>query len=182
MSSLDWLILLVVVTSILMAAGQGLFVELFSLSGAVVGYLLASWQHARVAAWYAPYVKSDAVADAAAFLTIFVLVMVLAGMLGRFLSGVLKESGLRWIDRLLGAVFGLVRGIVVATVVVMALVAFVPESRVLAGSAFGPYVLMTGRMVARVAPQEVRERFLKAIAAAHGGQEDTRGKQESNRK
>lgn len=182
MSSLDWLILMVVLASVLMAAGQGLFVELFSLGGAVVGYWLAAWQHARVAAWFAPYVKSDAVADAAGFLTVFVLVMVLAGMLGRFLSGVMKESGLRWIDRLLGAVFGLVRGIVVATVVVMVLAAFVPESRVLAGSAFGPYVLMTGRMVARAAPQEIRERFLKVVAGGRS-QEETRGKkEESNRK
>ncbi|HXE90675.1 MAG TPA: CvpA family protein [Terriglobales bacterium] len=179
MSSLDWLILSVVLVSVLMAAGQGLFVELFSLGGAVVGYWLAAWQHARVAAWFAPHVRSDAVADAAGFLTVFVLVMVLAGMLGRFLSGMMKETGLRWIDRLLGAVFGLVRGVVVATVVIMVLAAFVPESRVLAGSVFGPYVLKAGRMVARVAPQEVRERFLKV--AGGGNREEGRG-QDSNRK
>ena len=165
MNSLDWLILMVVGASMLMAAGQGIFIELFSLAGAILGYLLAAWNHARVAAWYAPYVKSDAIASAAGFLTIFVVVLLVSGLAGRMVSQLMKHAGLSWFDRLMGAVFGFVRGVVVATVVVMALLAFVPESRTTAGSAFGPYLIATGRMVIRMAPVEVRDRFLRGVEA-----------------
>ena len=162
-NGLDWLILMVVAASVLMAAGQGIFIELFSLAGAVLGFMLAAWNHARLAAWFAPYVKSDAVASAAGFLTIFVVVLVLAGLAGRTVSWLMKHAGLSWYDRMLGAVFGFVRGVVVATVVVMGLLAFVPESRITTGSAFGPYLIATGRMVSRAAPAEMRERFLRGV-------------------
>jgi membrane protein required for colicin V production len=162
-NGLDWLILMMVLASGLMAAGQGIFVELFSLAGAVLGYLLAAWNHERVAAWYAPYVKSDAIASAAGFLTIFVVVLFAAGLAGRTVSWMMKHAGLSWFDRVLGGIFGLLRGVVVATVVVMALLAFVPESRITAGSAFGPYLIATGRMVSRMAPAEVRDRFLRGV-------------------
>ncbi len=163
MNGLDWLILMVVAASVLMAAGQGIFIELFSLAGAVLGFMLAAWNHARLAVWFAPYVKSDAVSSAAGFLTIFVVVLVLAGLAGRTVSWLMKHAGLSWYDRMLGAVFGFVRGVVVATVVVMGLLAFVPESRITSGSAFGPYLIATGRMVSRVAPAEMRERFTRGV-------------------
>lgn len=163
MTGLDWLILMVVAASMLMAAGQGIFVEMFSLAGAVLGFLLAAWNHARVAAWFAPYVKSDAVAAAAGFLTIFVVVLFGVGLAGRSVSWMMKHAGLSWYDRVLGAVFGFVRGVVVATVVVMGLLAFVPESRITSGSAFGPYLIAGGRMVSKLAPADVRERFARGV-------------------
>ncbi len=161
MNGLDWLVLMVVLASMLMAAGQGIFIELFSLAGAVLGFLLAAWNHARLATWFSPYVKSDAVASAAGFLTIFVVVLVLAGLAGRTVSWLMKHAGLSWYDRMLGAVFGFVRGVVVATVVIMGLLAFVPESRITTGSRFGPYLIATGRMVSRMAPADLRERFVR---------------------
>ncbi|MGH9555086.1 MAG: CvpA family protein, partial [Terriglobales bacterium] len=84
---------------------------------------------------------------------------------GRTVSWMMKLSGLKWFDRALGGIFGLLRGVVVATVVVMALLAFVPESRVTAGSALGPYLIATGRMVSRMAPAEMRDRFLRGVEA-----------------
>ncbi len=176
MIGLDWMILSIVVASVLMAAGQGFFVEMFSLAGAVLGFLLAAWNHGRLAVLYAPYVKSDAIAAAAGFLTIFVGVLFLAGLAGRTVSWMMKLSGLSWFDRALGAIFGLLRGVVVATVVVMALLAFVPESRVTAGSAFGPYLIASGRTVSRLAPADVRDRFLRGVEAVRKAASDTESK------
>ena len=185
MIGLDWMILSIVVASVLMAAGQGFFVELFSLAGAVLGFLLAAWNHGRLAVLFAPYVKSDAIAAAAGFLTIFVVVLFLAGLAGRTVSWMMKLSGLSWFDRTLGAIFGLLRGVVVATVVVMALLAFVPESRVTTGSALGPYLIATGRMVSKMAPAEMRDRFLRGVesvrkAAAQG--ESSKGDEKPGKK
>jgi membrane protein required for colicin V production len=182
---LDWMILSIVVASVLMAAGQGFFVELFSLAGAVLGFLLAAWNHGRLAVLFAPYVKSDAVAAAAAFLIIFVAVLLLAGLAGRTVSWMMKLSGLSWFDRALGAIFGLLRGVVVATVVVMALLAFVPEGRVTAGSKFGPYLIASGRMVSRMAPAEMRDRFLRGVEAvrkAAAPDTGSKGDEKSERK
>ena len=118
MNWLDWTILVVLVLSVLGAAAQGFFFELFSLAGVVFGYLLAAWNYKHVAPWFLPYVKNDWVANAAGFLLIFIVIAILAGLAGRIARWAMKEVGLRWFDRLLGAAFGLVKGALVVSVLV----------------------------------------------------------------
>lgn len=171
MNGLDWVIVLTLVLSVVLAAAQGFFFELFSLAGAVLGYLLAAWEYKRVAPWFIPYVKNDWVANAAAFLMIFVTIAVLAGIAGRIARWAMKEVGLRWFDRILGAVFGLARGALVVTVLVMAMAAFGPGSKTLAESRFGSYFLVVGRAAAWVAPYELREGFRQGVNAMAGSRD-----------
>src|SRR5947209_6165414 len=116
MNGLDWLLVAVVILSALMAASQGIFVELFSLGGAIGGYILAAWQYKVAAQWYAGYVSNEWAANIAGFLTIYFAVLLLCGFAGRMARWAFKEAGLRWVDRALGATFGVLRGGVVATV------------------------------------------------------------------
>ncbi len=163
MTGLDWIIVAVVLLSVVLAASQGFLFEVVSLTGVVVGYLVAAWEYPRVAAWLAPYVRARWVAEIAAFLTIFVVIAVLAGIAARLARWSMRESALRWFDRVLGAAFGLVRGALVAVVLVMALAAFAPGSKWLADSSFGPYLLAVGRAAVWVAPAEVRQRFAEGL-------------------
>lgn len=159
MSTLDWCIAGGLVISILLAAAQGLIFELFSLAGVVVGYLLAVWGYQTVAAWYLPMVKAPWAADIAGFLTIFLSVVVLAGVIGRILRWAAKEAGLRWFDRVLGGAFGLVRGALVITIILLGMAAFVPRSTLLEESRIAPHMLVVGRAIVWVAPDGVRRRF-----------------------
>ena len=165
MNGLDWLILGVLALSIGLAVAQGFLMEVFSLAGAILGYLLAAWEYPRVAAWFLPYVSAAWVANAAGFLAIFFSVVLLAGFAGRLSRWMFAEAGLRWFDRLLGAAFGLLRGGVVATVVVMALATFSPSSPSLAGSRLAPYVLVVGQAASWVAPSALRHSFHDGVWA-----------------
>ncbi len=126
--------------------------------GVVVGYLLAAWEYPYAAAWYAHYVTSPWTADIAGFFTIFFLVVILAGILGRITRWAVKGIGLRGIDRLLGAVFGLIRGFVVSSVIVLALAAFAPQWG-LQQSRIAPFMLVTSRALVWAAPADLRHRF-----------------------
>lgn len=159
MSILDWVILLIILLSVLQAIAQGFFYEFFSLAGVIVGYLLAAWEYWRVAAWYAPHVNSQWVADIAAFFTIFVGVVLLAGVVGRIARWAVHGVGLRWFDRLLGGVFGFLRGAVLCTVVVLALALFAPQWGWLQQSRIAPFMLVGGRALIWAAPAELRQRF-----------------------
>ena len=64
----DIVIVVVILLSVLLAAAQGLFFEIISLAGTVVGYLLAAWGYTRLAPSIEPYVKTPWVADIIAFL------------------------------------------------------------------------------------------------------------------
>lgn len=165
MSVLDWLMVAVVLLSVLLAAAQGFFYELFSLAGVVVGYVAAAWGYSRVATLYAPLVKSAWIADIAGFLTIFIAVVLLAGIVGRLARWFFKEAGLRWFDRLLGGAFGLVRGVLAVAVLLLALTAFAPDTKLVAQSSIAPYALVVARAAVWVAPGQVRTRFNEGLKA-----------------
>jgi membrane protein required for colicin V production len=67
--------------------------------------------------------------------------------------------GLRWFDRLLGGAFGFLKGVVICTVVVIALAAFSPTSPWIGESRIAPFLLVTGRTLIWAAPAELRQRF-----------------------
>src|SRR5207302_2143606 len=163
MTGFDWAIVAVVTIWSVLAAAQGFFFEIFLLCGAAVGYVAAAWQYHRMAMWLMQFVSAAWVADAAGFLTIFFSAILLAGIAGRICRWMFKEAGLQWFDRILGAAFGLVRGIAMVTVVIMGLAAFSPGSRMLARSQLSGYFLVLGRGASWLGPQELRIRLRQGI-------------------
>ena len=159
LSVLDWLILFVVLMNVIGAIGQGFFYELFSFAGVLLGYLIAAWQYPRFAELYVRYVNSQWVADIAGFLTIFVVVVLLGGVAGRTARWAVQEVGLRWFDRFLGGLFGFLKGILICTVIVIALASFSPMSPWIRDSRIAPFMLVTGRTLIWAAPAELRQRF-----------------------
>jgi membrane protein required for colicin V production len=174
MTGVDWLIAAVVVVSVLTAASSGFFHELFSFAGVIVGYLAAAWGYEKVAAWYLPMVKAPWVADIAGFLTIFVVIVVIAGIIGKLAKWAMKEVGLSWADRLLGAAFGFVRGVLFVAIVLLATASFAPGARWMSNSQFAPYILVVARAAIWVAPGSVRAHFydgMKVLRDARAGHE-----------
>src|SRR6476646_7912279 len=115
MNALEWIILVIMLFSALLAATQGFFFEVICLAGAVFGFLLAAWGYGTLSPWFLQYVKLPAFADLAGFLTIF-----LSGLGGCMLGGAWFVAG----DRVRGAAVGIFRGVVVVTAVLMASMAF----------------------------------------------------------
>jgi membrane protein required for colicin V production len=159
----DWIIVAVVLVSVVHAASAGFFHEAFGIAGLVCGYLLAAWQYRQLAQRFAPYVNSPWFGEITAFLIIFIAVMVLAGIAGRITRWAVKEAGLSFVDRLLGAALGLLRGCLMVAVVLTSMAAFTPTSKWLEGSQIAPYFLVVGRAAIWVAPSEMRARFYQGL-------------------
>src|SRR5437588_4928020 len=175
MNVLDYGIVVVVVLSTLVAAAHGFFFEVFSFAGVIAGYILAAWQYGRLSPRLLPFVKAAWVADLASFLIIFFAVMLLASVIGRIARWGVAQVGLRWFDRILGAVFGLARGVLVVAVVTLGMAAFSANSGLLVNSQLAPYFLLLGRAGIWMAPAQVREQFYTGLAtlrtlASHGQQ------------
>jgi membrane protein required for colicin V production len=165
----DWVIVAVLVVSVIHAASSGFFHEAFGMAGLIFGYLLAAWNYERLAARFAPHLKSMWLGELAAFLIIFLAVMILAGIAGRIARWLVKEAGLSSVDRVLGGALGLLRGSLVVAVVLMSTAAFTPAW--LEGSALAPYFLVVGRAAVWVAPSELRARFYQGLDLLHRDQQ-----------
>jgi membrane protein required for colicin V production len=168
MNWVDWVILLVLIMSAAQAAAQGVFVEFFSLGGVIAGLILGSWEYDKLAPWFLQFAKSQSAANLAGFLTIFFGTILLAGVCGRIARWAVRQIGLGLVDRLLGALFGILRGAAVVSVSLMALAAFAPETKPLTNSRFAPYFLLAARTATWVAPPEVRTKVRQGVIALRG--------------
>jgi membrane protein required for colicin V production len=169
MTAADWVIVVVVVVSVIQAVSSGFFHEAFGMAGLVFGYLLAAWNYERLAARFAPHLKSLWLGEIAAFLIIFLAVLFLAGIAGRIARHIVKEAGLSFVDRVLGGALGLLRGSLIVAVVLMSTAAFAPAW--LEGSTLAPYFLVVGRAAIWVAPSELRVRFYQGLDLLHRDQQ-----------
>ena len=125
LATTDWLLCAVLLLSMLLGAWRGLVYELMSLAAWVAAFVLAQCL-AQDVALMLPFLQTAAaqVQYAAAFVLVFVVSLFAAGFLSWVLKKVVETVGLRPVDRALGAVFGLVRGVLlllVATVLIQLL-------------------------------------------------------------
>jgi membrane protein required for colicin V production len=175
MTAADWLIVVVVLLNVVVAAIQGFFAEALSMAGLVIGYIVAAWQYQRLAEWLMSFLKSELLADIFGFLIIFFAVLILFSIAGRIARKLMKAAGLSGFDRFLGALLGLVKGGLVVAVVLMGLTAFTPTSQMLEKSVLAPYFLVVGRAAIWVAPSEMRARFYEGLDFLHRAPKDLNG-------
>jgi membrane protein required for colicin V production len=162
----DWLLIAILVYSTVAAFLRGFFRELFSLVGLIAGILLASWNYPVIADDLVGWIGiSLTLAEIAAFLLIVLTVMILCGLAGRLLSTTARTIGLGFLDRLLGAGFGLARGFLLGVALMMAAAAFVPQSPWLKHSQLSLYFLEGAHAVSFVVPSQLEERVLAGTLA-----------------
>lgn len=121
LAPLDWIGLAVLLVSLLVGAWRGLVVEVLSLAGWLAAFVLAQWFAPDVAAKLPMDGAAEPVRFAAGFVLVFVATLFASALIGFVLSKLLSAVGLGAINRLLGALFGVLRGVLLilaATVVV----------------------------------------------------------------
>ncbi len=111
MPTLDWIFLAVLFASLILGAWRGLVYEVLSVLGWLAAFFLAQWYAPAVASKIPMSGASEAVRYAAGFLLVFVVVVFVGGLLATLGKKLFSAIGLRPVDRLLGAAFGLLRGV-----------------------------------------------------------------------
>jgi len=117
MNSLDWMLLAPLVVSGLLGVWRGGVREVMSVLAWVIGVVLAG-RFAADLAQLLP-INGDLLPHAVAWVLVLLVVLIAAGLLARLLKQLLSVAGLGLADRLLGGVFGLVRGTMVLMLLVL---------------------------------------------------------------
>jgi len=165
LNAFDWVLIVILSWSVIAAFLRGFIRELFSLAGIVLGIPIAAWNYTLLAPHLEPWLPSPAVARISAFLLIAIGCMLLCSLAGRILRGTARTLGIGFLDRLAGALFGLVRGSLIAVAVLMAAAAFLPQPQLLlAQSRFAPYFLAAAREVSFVVPQDLQKRIVTGVS------------------
>jgi len=117
----DLALLALVMLSTVFAFVRGVIRELIALATWIAGFLLAiNYAGPLAALWTWPDIGSVA-KHVLAFALILLVVMIAGAIIARMLFRVVRAIGLGFVDRILGALFGFARGVLV--IVIFALVA-----------------------------------------------------------
>ncbi|MDZ7839789.1 MAG: CvpA family protein [Gammaproteobacteria bacterium] len=119
MNLVDWIILAVTLLSALVGFYRGFIRETLSL----ISWILAFWAAFSFAepasVWFTHYIESPQLRLVAAFAAIFVVTLLLFSLLSYLLCRLLLVSGIAGTDRILGGLFGVVRAVVLVSVLLL---------------------------------------------------------------
>ncbi|MEI9977352.1 MAG: CvpA family protein [Ignavibacteriota bacterium] len=169
MNWLDVILLLIIGASVIGSFRKGLSRQLIHLVAVIAAIVLGAWFYGRVAEYLEPHMSSPTAARLGGFLIVFFVVVFLGAMVSFTVGKFLRVTGLSIVDHLLGAVFGLLRGVLVAVALIMGVMAFSKNGkppRAIEESRVSPYVSQAARVFAALAPHELKEGFHKSYDQA----------------
>lgn len=112
MSSTDWILLALLAASMLLGAMRGLVYEVLSVMGWIAAFLLAQWFAPTVSEKLPMQGSGETLRFAAAFVLVFIASVFAAGLISALMKKLISAVGLRPVDRILGAIFGAFRGLI----------------------------------------------------------------------
>lgn len=118
MTTFDYVILVIVAASIAIGLWRGVVGEIIALAAWVLAFFAARAWDGEVARLLQNFIADATWRIVAAWILIFVVVLVLMALLRLAVRGLLKALGLSLSDRLLGVVFGALRGVFIALALV----------------------------------------------------------------
>ena len=118
MTAFDYVVLAVVGLSLLMGLWRGVVGELVALAAWALAIVASLHFGALAGEWLFASLGDGSVRVLAGYAAVFVAVLVLMALIRMAMRQLVKALGLTVSDRILGAVFGLARGLLVALVLV----------------------------------------------------------------
>jgi len=167
MNWLDIVLLLILVASVATSFRKGFSREIIGLVTVIMAIVLGIWFYGIAGALFLPYLSSPSAAHLAGFVVVFGAVLLVGTVVSAMIGKFLRVTGLSIFDHLLGAGFGLARGLLIAVALLLAIMAFSPSGHPpvsVVQSRTAPYVIDGARVVAAMAPHEIRDGFRKSYA------------------
>jgi membrane protein required for colicin V production len=118
-TTVDIIVLGIIALSCLFGGLRGLVKEALSLGFWIAAVVFASMFSGDVADMMTGLIDTASVRKMAAFVLIFIATVFAGAMLSNLISKATAAIGLKAVDRGLGAIFGIVRGVVIVTVIIM---------------------------------------------------------------
>lgn len=142
MNPLDVIIVAAMVFFIVRAVFRGFFREVGSLAGIVLGIWLGAVYHPQVTAYLKQYVPAGKMLPLISFALVFALVVVLCNLAGWGLKTVMKKLLFGWADRGLGVGLAILKGILLAYLIIVLLTFYVPsQAPLIAESKLAPLII-----------------------------------------
>ena len=143
---------------------RGLIKELSSIVGVFAGFYAAYTYYSQLAGPLSGWISNKAYLNILSFLIIFCGIFIGISIIGVIIKYILNSASLGWIDRICGAGFGSIKGILITSVLLLVLTTFLPKNAsIIRASLLAPHVMKVSEQMAKVVPKDMRAQFLTKI-------------------
>ena len=153
---MDWLdivIIAVLIISAVLGLRIGIIKAVLTLAGLIVGVILA-WRYYIPLSGQLTFIPQASIAKIVAFAIIMIVIMVIAGVLAALLKFVASIVMLGWVNRLGGAILGLLLGSILCAALLATWVKFLGAGDTITGSGLAVVLLDRFPMVLALLPGE----------------------------
>jgi membrane protein required for colicin V production len=166
MNAFDILVAVILSYSLIRGLFRGLVKELASIIGVLGGFLAAYSLYGVAAGYLSRLVSNPAYRNILAFMVIFCVVVILVNLLAVVIKYVLRIVFLGWLDRLGGVAFGVVKGVLIVSVIFLVLTAFLPKGTpLIRDSMSAPYISMVSEKLAALVSNDIKSEFSAKLDA-----------------
>jgi len=164
MNPFDILIIVIVGYSLIRGLFRGLVKEISSIIGVFGGFYAAYTYYPVLAGLLARLIHDVAYLHIVSFLIIFCCVLIIVSVLGIIIKYLLNIAFLGWVDRIGGLVFGIIKAVLIISVLFISLTAFLPGgSSFIKDSVLAPHVAWVSENMAKVVSKQMKQEFMTKL-------------------
>jgi len=165
MNWIDITVYIIIIFFVLIGTTRGLVRQVFSISALVGGIIIGLIFYDVFAAMFIKdsLVKNESIANVSAFLIVSFISYLLIQILGWLTTKLIGTLHLSWLNRLGGAILGIVIGSIAALLFTSSLTLFISEKDpAITNSATIPYINETYETIKRQLPEDLRESLIRS--------------------
>ncbi len=115
----DWALLAIIGLSVVVGLWRGFVREVFSIFIWIVAVWIAFRYSGAAAGWLEGWIELPSARAIAAFAGLLIITLIVGGLAGWLLGKIVDSTGLGGTDRMIGMLFGLLRGLVIIIVALL---------------------------------------------------------------
>ena len=164
MNPLDTVITIILGYCLIRGFFRGLVKEISSIIGVLGGLYAGYTYYQNIARPLGVWIANTAYLNIVSFLLLFCGVFVVVSVVGVIIKYLLNIAFLGWVDRFCGVVFGVAKGVLIASVILMILTAFLPKGApLIKDSMLAPHVARVSEIMAQLVSKDMQQEFSSKI-------------------
>lgn len=143
---------------------RGLIKELSSIVGVFGGFYAAYTYYMKVGKLFSSWISNTSYLNILSFLIIFCGVFIIISIIGVIIKYLLNIAFLGWVDHICGAGFGTIKGILIVSMLLMILTAFLPKNTpLIKNSLLSPIISPVSGKMSKVVSKDMKREFVAKI-------------------
>ncbi len=164
MNPFDTIITIILGYCLIRGFFRGLIKEISSIIGVLGGFYAGYTYYLEIARPLSAWISNPAYAKILAFLLLFCGVFIFVSIIGVIIKYLMNIAFLGWVDRICGVIFGMAKGVLIASVLLMILTAFLPKGApMIKDSLLAPHVSRVSEIMAQLVSKEMKLEFSTKI-------------------